>query len=111
MVAQVASLDLGWRGLSHWTHNHGAARVFNPAAATLMNSLYGGEAGQRVVANDDPVPTYIPESEDYTFALQGFHILGNGTSNATYGYDVRPSLPPLARPGRVHARASSPLSS
>ncbi|TNY23115.1 hypothetical protein DMC30DRAFT_444650 [Rhodotorula diobovata] len=87
MVAQVASLDLGWRGLAHWTHNHGAARVFNPAAATLLNSLYGGEAGQRVVANDDPVPTYIPESEDYTFALQGFHILGNGTSNATYGYD------------------------
>ncbi|GAA5903442.1 hypothetical protein JCM8208_001921 [Rhodotorula glutinis] len=87
MVAQVASLDLGWRGLSHWTHNHGAARVFNAPAATLMNSLYGGEAGQRVVANDDPVPSYIPESDDYTFALQGFHILGNGTSNATYGYD------------------------
>ncbi|BGP51655.1 hypothetical protein JCM10450v2_007605 [Rhodotorula kratochvilovae] len=87
MVAQVASIDLGWRGLCHWTHNHGAARVFNAPAARLVNALYGGEAGQRVVANSDPVPTYIPESEDYTFALQGFHILGNGTSNATYGYD------------------------
>lgn len=104
MVAQVASLDLGWRGLAHWTHNHGAARVFNPAAATLLNSLYGGEAGQRVVANDDPVPTYIPESEDYTFALQGFHILGNGTSNATYGYDVRRSLSSVPEAPPVSAR-------
>ncbi|GJN94292.1 hypothetical protein Rhopal_007366-T1 [Rhodotorula paludigena] len=86
MVAQVASLDLGWRGLAHWTHNHGAARVFNAPAAELLNSLYGGEAGQRVVANDDPVPTYIPESENYTMALQGFHVYGDGT-NATYGYN------------------------
>lgn len=46
-----------------------------------MNS----EAGQRTVANDDVVPTIIPESADYTFALQGFHISGNGSSNATYG--------------------------
>ncbi|BGP20066.1 hypothetical protein JCM10213_003550 [Rhodosporidiobolus nylandii] len=87
MIAQVASLDLGWRGLSHWSHSHGAARVMNPAAANLFNSLYGGEAGQRTVHNDDIVPTYIPESEDYTFTLQGFHIVGNGTSNSTYGYD------------------------
>ena len=42
MVAQVASLDLGWRGLSHWTHNHGSPRVFNKAAADLFNSLYQG---------------------------------------------------------------------
>jgi uncharacterized protein YozE (UPF0346 family) len=115
MIAQVASIDLGWRGLCHWTHvrrsfppfllffrssvylqNHGAARVFNADAANLFNSLYQGEASQRVVANDDIVPTYIPESADYTFTLQGFHIVGNGTSNATYGYDVR-SVSPFAR--------------
>uniref|UniRef100_A0A0K3CUC5 BY PROTMAP: gi/472585768/gb/EMS23319.1/ protein of lipase, class 3 family [Rhodosporidium toruloides NP11] gi/647400544/emb/CDR46103.1/ RHTO0S12e00474g1_1 [Rhodosporidium toruloides] n=1 Tax=Rhodotorula toruloides TaxID=5286 RepID=A0A0K3CUC5_RHOTO len=87
MLAQVAAIDLGWRGLVRWSHSHGAARVFNPPAAALYNSLFGGEAGQRTVANDDPVPTYIPESANYTFTLQGFHITGNGTSNATYGYD------------------------
>ncbi|KAL8293065.1 hypothetical protein RQP46_000759 [Phenoliferia psychrophenolica] len=87
MVAQVAALDLGWRGLSHWSHNHGSARVFNPAAATLYNSLYAGEASQRTVANNDSVPNTIPESEDYTFVLEGFHIWG---TNVTYGmnYDV-----------------------
>ncbi|GAA5880062.1 hypothetical protein JCM8547_001488 [Rhodosporidiobolus lusitaniae] len=89
MIAQIAAIDLGWRGLCHWSHSHGAARVFNPAAANLYNSLFGGEAGQRTVANNDIVPTYIPESEDYTFTLQGFHIVGNGTSNATYGYDYQ----------------------
>ncbi|BGP35342.1 hypothetical protein JCM10296v2_007178 [Rhodotorula toruloides] len=87
MLAQVAAIDLGWRGLVRWSHSHGAARVFNPPAAALYNSLFSGEAGQRTVANDDPVPTYIPESANYTFTLQGFHIVGNGTSNATYGYD------------------------
>ncbi|GAA5821125.1 hypothetical protein JCM11251_001975 [Rhodosporidiobolus azoricus] len=87
MLAQVASIDLGWRGLCHWSHSHGAARTFNPAAANLYNSLFGGEAGQRTVANNDIVPTFIPESDEYTHVLQGFHIIGNGTSNATYGYD------------------------
>ncbi|GAA5904620.1 hypothetical protein JCM6882_004923 [Rhodosporidiobolus microsporus] len=87
MLAQIASIDLGWRGLCHWSHSHGAPRTFNPAAANLYNSLFGGEAGQRTVANNDVVPTYIPESDEYTHVLQGFHIIGNGTSNATYGYD------------------------
>ncbi|GAA6037590.1 hypothetical protein JCM8097_006129 [Rhodosporidiobolus ruineniae] len=87
MIEQVAALDLGWRGLSHWSHNHGSARVMNPAAASLYNSLYGGEAGQRTVANADSGPTLIPESDEYTHTLQGFHIVGNGTSNSTYGYD------------------------
>ncbi|GAA5969063.1 hypothetical protein JCM21900_005772 [Sporobolomyces salmonicolor] len=82
MVAQVAAIDLGWRGLCHWSHSHGAARVFNPQAANLYNSLFAGQAGQRAVANNDIVPTYIPESENYTFTLQGFHIYG---TNATYG--------------------------
>ncbi|ORY81234.1 hypothetical protein BCR35DRAFT_304084 [Leucosporidium creatinivorum] len=82
MVAQVAALDLGWRGLCHWSHSHGAPRVFNPASANLYNSLFGGEAGQRTVANEDSVPTIIPESDDYTFTLEGFHIFG---TNATYG--------------------------
>lgn len=69
-----------------------APRTLNPAAANLYNSLFAGEAGQRVVANNDIIPTLIPESDDYTFTLQGFHIVGNGTSNSTYGYSVR-SLP------------------
>ncbi|GAA5992178.1 hypothetical protein JCM11641_007788 [Rhodosporidiobolus odoratus] len=87
MIAQIGALDMGWRGLCHWSHSHGAARTMNPASANLYNSLFGGEAGQRTVHNDDIVPTYIEESDDYTFTLQGFHIVGNGTSNATYGYD------------------------
>ncbi|GAA5877503.1 hypothetical protein JCM3774_005891 [Rhodotorula dairenensis] len=87
MLSLIASLDQGWRGQIHWSHNHGAPRTFNPAAANLYNSLFAGEAGQRVVANNDIIPTLIPESDDYTFTLQGFHIVGNGTSNATYGYD------------------------
>ena len=66
-----------------------APRTLNPAAANLYNSLFAGEAGQRVVANNDIIPTLIPESDDYTFTLQGFHIVGNGTSNSTYGYSVR----------------------
>ncbi|GAA5969198.1 hypothetical protein JCM8115_004314 [Rhodotorula mucilaginosa] len=86
MLSIIASLDQGWRGQIKWSHNHGAPRTLNPAAANLYNSLFGGEAGQRVVANNDIVPTLIPESDDYTFTLQGFHIVGNGTSNSTYGY-------------------------
>ncbi|GAA5993213.1 hypothetical protein JCM10908_004509 [Rhodotorula pacifica] len=86
MLSLIASLDQGWRGQIKWSHNHGAPRTFNPAAANLYNSLFGGEAGQRTVANNDIIPTLIPESEDYTFTLQGFHIVGNGTSNSTYGY-------------------------
>lgn len=77
--------DLGWRGLCHWSHSHGAPRVFNPASANLYNSLFGGEAGQRTVANEDSVPTIIPESDDYTFTLEGFHIYG---TNSTYGMSV-----------------------
>ncbi|GAA5976029.1 hypothetical protein JCM5350_000290 [Sporobolomyces pararoseus] len=82
MMAQIASLRLGWQGKVHWSHSHGAARVFNPAAANLYNSLFQGEAGQRTVANDDAVPGYIPESANYTHTLQGFHVYGE---NATYG--------------------------
>jgi hypothetical protein len=82
MVAQIAALDLGWRGLSHWSHSHGAPRVFNPAAAARYNSLYQGEASQRTVANQDSVPGTIPESADYTMTLSGFHVFG---TNVTYG--------------------------
>lgn len=42
MVAQVASIDLGWAGLSHWSHNHGSPRVFNLATAQLFEKLYEG---------------------------------------------------------------------
>ena len=82
MVAQVAALDLGWAGKSHWIHSHGSPRVMNAASANLYNSLYQGEASQRTVANNDSVPTIIPESDDYTFTLEGFHVYG---TNATYG--------------------------
>lgn len=85
MVAQVAALDLGWRALSHWSHNHGSSRVFNSATAAIYNALYAGEASQRTVANQDSVPTIIPESNDYTFVLEGFHIYG---TNSTYGMNV-----------------------
>ncbi|GAA6059899.1 hypothetical protein JCM10212_005282 [Sporobolomyces blumeae] len=81
-LAQIAAIDLGWAGKVHWSHSHGAPRVFNKNAADLYNSLFQGEAGQRTVANDDIVPTYIPESENYTMTLQGFHVFGE---NATYG--------------------------
>lgn len=79
---------------THALARDSAPRTFNPAAANLYNALFGGEAGQRTVANNDIVPTMIPESDDYTFTLQGFHIVGNGTSNSTYGYDV--SVPLLS---------------
>lgn len=42
MVAQVASLDLGWRGLAHWSHNHGTPRTLNQASAALFEKLYAG---------------------------------------------------------------------
>lgn len=84
-TSRLAPPDLGWRGLCHWSHSHGAPRVFNPASASLYNSLFGGEAGQRTVANEDSVPTIIPESDDYTFTLEGFHIYG---TNSTYGMSV-----------------------
>lgn len=85
--AIVASIDLGWRDLSHWSHSHGAPRVLNPASAALYDKLYEGQAGQRAVANDDSMPNIIPESDDYTHVLQGFHIYG---TNTTYGmnYDI-----------------------
>lgn len=51
----------------------------------------GREASQRTVANEDSVPTTIPESEDYTFTLEGMHIYG---TNTTYGMNVRSCLPP-----------------
>lgn len=38
MVAQVAALDLGWRGLSHWSHSHSSPRLFNAAAANVSPS-------------------------------------------------------------------------
>ena len=82
MLSLIASIDLGWRGLLHWSHNHGAPRTFNPAAANFYNSLFQGEAGQRTVANNDITPTIIPEGPDYTFTLQGFHVFG---TNSTYG--------------------------
>lgn len=82
MVAQVAALDLGWAGKSHWVHSHGSPRVMNAAAANLYNSLYAGEASQRTVANNDSVPTIIPASDDYEFTLEGFHVYG---TNETYG--------------------------
>lgn len=75
MVSQVAAFDLGWRDLSHWSYNHGSARVFNAPAAALYNSLYAGEASQRCVANNDSVPTGIPEFDDYIFVLEGFQLL------------------------------------
>lgn len=82
MVAQISAIDLGWRGLCHWSHSHGAPRVFGPAAANLYDSLFQGEAGQRTVANNDSVVSLIPAGPDYTFTLQGFHVYGE---NSTYG--------------------------
>lgn len=103
-MAQVAALDLGWRGLSHWTHNHGSSRVFNPAAAAIYNSLYEGEASQRTVANQDAVPTLIPESDDYTFVLEGFHIYGTNTTygmNVSFSRDDFPAIEVKGIPGSV----------
>ncbi|KAK4046911.1 hypothetical protein OIO90_006393 [Microbotryomycetes sp. JL221] len=88
MVSLIASLDLGWRGLCHWSHNHGAPRTFNPSAANLYNSLFAGEAGQRTVANNDIVPTIIPESNDYTFTLQGYHIFGQNNTDGHMSFTV-----------------------
>ncbi|KAM0790325.1 hypothetical protein ACM66B_003210 [Microbotryomycetes sp. NB124-2] len=88
MVSLIASLDLGWRGLCHWSHNHGAPRTFNPPAANLYNSLFEGEAGQRTVANNDIVPTIIPESDDYTFTLQGYHIYGQNSTDGHMSFTV-----------------------
>ncbi|KAK4047497.1 hypothetical protein OIV83_005410 [Microbotryomycetes sp. JL201] len=88
MVSLIASLDLGWRGLCHWSHNHGAPRTFNPPAANLYNSLFQGEAGQRTVANNDIVPTIIPESNDYTFTLQGYHIYGQNSTDGHMSFTV-----------------------
>ncbi|KAK9900817.1 alpha/beta-hydrolase [Cystobasidium minutum MCA 4210] len=82
MVAQVASIDLGWNGLAHWSHSHGSPRVFNLATAQLYEKLFMGEAGQRVVANEDALPNAIPESDNYVHAMQGIHIWGN---NPNYG--------------------------
>lgn len=42
MVAQVASIDLGWNGLAHWSHSHGSPRVFNLATAQLYEKLFMG---------------------------------------------------------------------
>jgi hypothetical protein len=46
MVAQVASIDLGWSGRVHWSHNHGSPRVFNLASAQLYEKLFNGCASQ-----------------------------------------------------------------
>ncbi|SCZ89827.1 BZ3500_MvSof-1268-A1-R1_Chr1-3g01602 [Microbotryum saponariae] len=87
MVGLVAALDLGYRGLSHWSHAQGTPCVFNSAAAKLYNALYQGEAGQRTVYGNDAVVNFIPESDNCTHTLQGFHIYG---TNSTYGlnYDI-----------------------
>lgn len=42
MVAQVASIDLGWSGRAHWSHSHGSPRVFNLATAQLYERLFMG---------------------------------------------------------------------
>lgn len=37
------------------------------------------------MANYDSVPQVLPESDDYTFTLEGFHIYG---TNVTFGMNV-----------------------
>jgi len=82
MVAQIAAVDLGYRGLASAVHSFGAARVFNSYSAALYNKLFEGESGSRTVANNDAVPTWIGKVDDYTFVEQGFHIFG---TNSTFG--------------------------
>ncbi|KAH8923319.1 hypothetical protein BT69DRAFT_1281542 [Atractiella rhizophila] len=83
MVAQIGAVDLGYRNLAHAVHSFGSPRVFNPAGAALFNKLFEGSSNTRTVANDDAIPQTIPESDDYTHVLGGFHVFGSG--NATFG--------------------------
>lgn len=96
---------MGWQGITHWSHAHGTPRTFNPASADLYASLYGGEAGQHVVANNDPVPDFIPESDDYVHPLSGLYIWG---TNSTYGMNWRTCFQDAEDPA-CQGDASAPL--
>lgn len=100
MVGLVAALDLGWNGVAHWSqcvcrlfnaqwgfvfdldvdaHSaHGTPRTFNLASAELYEQLYAGEAGQNTIANNDPIPHFIPRSDDYIHPRTSVYIWGDG---------------------------------
>ena len=52
------------------SHNYGAPRTLNPAAAAYHNFILGGDQLDRGAANGDVFMTFIPASDEYT------HVVG-----------------------------------
>ncbi|KAL8286789.1 hypothetical protein RQP46_004317 [Phenoliferia psychrophenolica] len=75
MIAQVAALDLKYRGFAYSCQSFGAPPVFNNATAAVYNSLFTGDSSQRTVANNDSIPTTIPvgDGSEYTFVETGIY--------------------------------------
>lgn len=92
MIAQVAALDLKSRGLAYSCHTFGSPAVFNQASVRRWNDLFHGDDSQRVVANEDSIPTAIGQgynvtsglTANYTFVDTGIHVFG---TSSMYGQD------------------------
>lgn len=55
----------------HRSHNYGTPRTFNQAGVEFYTRLFQGVAGERGVANNDPVPEIIPAGPNYAHTGTG----------------------------------------
>ncbi|CAD6579276.1 MAG: hypothetical protein CYPHOPRED_000844 [Cyphobasidiales sp. Tagirdzhanova-0007] len=81
MHGLISSIVLGTQNISFFTHSYGSPRTFNPSAAALYDSMYGGDNVERAIANGDSFVTAIPQDANHTFTNTGYLWYGY---NATY---------------------------
>ncbi|KNZ53686.1 hypothetical protein VP01_3165g3 [Puccinia sorghi] len=64
-VAAVAALDLGSKGLIHYSHNQGMPRALNHKAVIRYDNLFQVLAGQSLVSEDDFMVQLVPTGPFY----------------------------------------------
>ena len=71
-ISLISSIVLGTQNISFFTHSYGSPRTFNPSAAALYDSMYGGDNVERAIANGDSFVTAIPQDANHTFTNTGY---------------------------------------
>lgn len=56
------------------SHNYGAPRTLNPAAAAYHNFLLGGDQLDRGAGNADVFMNFIPASDEYAHVVGRYYL-------------------------------------
>ncbi|KAK9893364.1 hypothetical protein P389DRAFT_175350 [Cystobasidium minutum MCA 4210] len=76
MHSVLSTVHLGSQGVITFSHNYGAPRTLNPAAASYHNFILGGDQLDRGAGNADVFMSFIPQSSEYTHVNTGIRYFG-----------------------------------